>query len=304
MSHDALIRGMVEAFSESGEKAVPMATEDASEVLKAQLTENTGRHLLDSGGAYGRHWEDNQDNPPWDDPRWNVYDSFVTQNVYHYLNEKVTRSASCVHLEIALYAFGYSDEYARTAWLRTEEAFAQTLLDGEVGEITKHADLPGEVIDTLEAVSAEVGSSDGPTTFNSYNSEFEELSQVIQTVNLGGPYAEYALVQIHQGADVRGGYTAPRVYTVEYDTLWTGELSFYCESCRWSNAESCCWDDDNLLFQSTIDPSELVEEGWLPDDEQDEPHPALDAAYSNDGIDGAIFHRCEDEPGYFGHVLP
>ena len=24
------------------------------------LTENTGKHMLDSGGAYGRHWERNQ----------------------------------------------------------------------------------------------------------------------------------------------------------------------------------------------------------------------------------------------------
>jgi len=30
------------------------------EIIYNMLTENTGRHMLDSGGAYGRNWERNQ----------------------------------------------------------------------------------------------------------------------------------------------------------------------------------------------------------------------------------------------------
>ena len=30
-------------------------------VIIEMLKENTGEHFLDSGGAYGRHWEKNQD---------------------------------------------------------------------------------------------------------------------------------------------------------------------------------------------------------------------------------------------------
>ena len=30
------------------------------DVLKATLLENTGRHFMDSGGAYGRAWQENQ----------------------------------------------------------------------------------------------------------------------------------------------------------------------------------------------------------------------------------------------------
>lgn len=29
-------------------------------LIYEMLTENTGRHMLDSGGAYGRNWERNQ----------------------------------------------------------------------------------------------------------------------------------------------------------------------------------------------------------------------------------------------------
>lgn len=32
---------------------------NTAEVIASMLTENTGRHMLDSGGAYGRNWERN-----------------------------------------------------------------------------------------------------------------------------------------------------------------------------------------------------------------------------------------------------
>ena len=91
-----VVNALVEGFSDSGSKSVPMATTDADEVIRSQLQENTGRHLLDSGGAYGRNWEENQDNPPWEQPEWNVDDSFVTHNVYHYLKQRATRDSGAV----------------------------------------------------------------------------------------------------------------------------------------------------------------------------------------------------------------
>ena len=39
-----------------------MSNELKKKVIE-MLQENTGRHMLDSGGAYGRHWERNQKNP-------------------------------------------------------------------------------------------------------------------------------------------------------------------------------------------------------------------------------------------------
>ena len=31
-----------------------------AKIIYKMLTESTGKHMLDSGGAYGRHWERNQ----------------------------------------------------------------------------------------------------------------------------------------------------------------------------------------------------------------------------------------------------
>jgi len=294
---DSMVRGLVEAFSEAGDRAVPLASTDAEVSIRTQLTENTGRHLLDSGGAYGRHWEENQDNPPWEQSAWEVGDGYVAHNVYDYLLRRASRDEACVALETALYAFAYSDDRKRDSWLQCMEEFAEAATSGELHPPELRAlGVPEEAITSLPGIYSEKPLF----TFNTYNGEFHTLSQVIQGVAFGGPYAEYDMVQVHGGADVRGGYTAPRVYSTS-DGLLPGELQFRCETCGWSEAESCLYGDYSLLYQRSIDPFELEEKGWLPEDEDDQ-HPALAAAYDADSTDGAVFHRCRDEPGHFGHV--
>lgn len=307
----ALVRSLGEAlYNEPGESPLPMASTDAEEVIKAQLTENTGTHFLDSGFDNGRHWQQNEESPPWEDPEWDVGNGYVTHNLYHFMDRSFARDRTCVALESALYAFGHTDDRKRDAWLTCMEGFAESILSGELTEaiLTDDLSLPADFVGDVLAVQAELqpsghrqrdrGSND-PFTVNTYNGECHGLSQVLQGTNLGGPYAEYVLLQVHQGADVRGGYTGPRVY--EASNGWIPhELSFRCEQCDWSDAESVLYGDDDLLYQPTIDPFELEEKGWLPEDDED--HPALEAAHSTESIGGAVFHRCRDEPGYFGHV--
>jgi len=71
------------------------------EILQGMLTENTGRHFLDSGGAYGRNWERNQstdfDKVPvtslsferWEHPRGTSQEVSITHDVYHWLLERL-----------------------------------------------------------------------------------------------------------------------------------------------------------------------------------------------------------------------
>jgi len=58
-------------------------------------------------------------------------------------------------------------------------------------------------------------------TWNSYNSD-SNLSQTVQGCNLSYngsnfEYPEYILLQLHQGADVRGGYTDAKLFKVDVD---------------------------------------------------------------------------------------
>lgn len=308
---DAFIRGLIGHLSDPGETAVPMATDDAEKVVKAQLTENTGAHLLDSGSAYGRHWEENQDNPPWERPRWDLSGGFPVENVYHRLAENVERDRAAVALEAALYGYGRSGDRDRDGWLTSMEDFAgaeRAPSRADLAEWFREAGYgDGDPVGLADTVSAELPRDvfgGEAFTMNTYNSEFADASQVLQFTAFGGPYAEYVAVQVHGGCDVRGGYTAPRVYRVRWDgavTLSPGELYAHCERCGWSDAESVLWDTDALLWQDTPDPAELhdtlAERGDLPehvdpesDAFRDAVSDAVETFESDDDTAGACFH--------------
>ena len=309
MTVDDFVRAYVSALSDDGESTIPMATTDADEVIRSQLTENTGRHLLDSGGAHGRNWERNQENPPWEKAVYKVYDGFVVQNVYNHMTRTLERDRLCVALEIALYAFGRSDDEKRNSWLSSMEGFAEALREPFYPEDWVDTfDIPREVAEDIAGSEfGDARSSDRrPFTFNTYNGEFGSISQHIQATALGsGPYAEYWMIQVHGGADIRGGYTSPRVYRSEWDTPMTSEFSYHCDGCGWGDAESCvAYKHPDLIYLKSADGFSLEdaieEKGW--DVLEGAFEEALEEAWDNEDIDGAIFHRCGD--GEIGHVHP
>ena len=169
---------------------------DTQRVLADMLTENTGSHMLDSGGAYGRHWERNQgqtvegmlDAPSAyfqgtsDGECWGF-----TVDVFHFLDARVEYNAE---LTEDFQAFAELPENKSEGWLALMEEWAE-------------------------------GRSDEWRTFNSYNDE-TLLSQTIQGTVF--PVADdwFVLLQIHGGCDVRGGYTAPRVFRIVHDDMGDG----------------------------------------------------------------------------------
>jgi hypothetical protein len=228
---------MAEAtFNEPGDFPTAMESTDVVEVVKEQLTENTGTHFLDSGSAYGRNWEENQENPPWEKPRIQVRSSYVVKNVYHHLTENLERDEETVALEAALYAYGRNGPGEGDAWLTVMEDFADFLEHASPGDFESLGMGP-ELAEIAYAATLDLDMSEPNMTTNTYNHEFGDLTQIIQFVQLGGPYGEIAFVQVHGGCDVRGGYTGPRVYRV-WDSLLPMEFWFHCEDCGKDEAES------------------------------------------------------------------
>jgi hypothetical protein len=163
-------------------------------VLAFMLTENTGRHFLDSGGAYGRNWERNQGRTVEDflaAPTVTVHSDWVTLDVFHYLRERLTYDRARTR---AFTKWATTGERADQHWLACMEQWA-------ADHHTR-----GRYSDDYWA----------PGGFNSYNDD-NLLSQDIQ----GDPWTEdgdpFVLLQIHGGCDIRGGYTAPRVFAVTCD---------------------------------------------------------------------------------------
>src|SRR6056300_32476 len=74
-------------------------------ILYKMLTENTGKHFLDSGGENGRHWQHNQKKTFKDFKKENYYSFEITKyndgelevngtkSLFHHLNETLSYSS-------------------------------------------------------------------------------------------------------------------------------------------------------------------------------------------------------------------
>lgn len=159
------------------------------ELIFSMLTENTGTHMLDSGGAYGRNWERNQsktiedfENEPEEIYTWDGYDVRRTVSVFHYLSQleqdeicEEFNAMPCEDWDAEGNVYGVSDKQWK--WLNWQAN------------------------DDLMVIS----------TFNTYNGN-SDLSQVLQGSWLELNGEQYLLLQVHGGCDVRGGYTDAKLF--------------------------------------------------------------------------------------------
>jgi hypothetical protein len=180
-------------------------------VILEMLTENTGRNMLDSGGAYGRNWERNQAKgfDALADAPAVTFENEPSLSLFHYLKEHLTFSAA---LDAAWQEF----DNARPdgAWRENLEEFFDQL--GVASE---------EDSDTYS----------GRWELNTYNHEYSLLAQVIQYSFFDMNGLDFVALQIHGGCDVRGGYTKPRIFRLDTgrdDLILNSETaSVSCSSC-------------------------------------------------------------------------
>jgi hypothetical protein len=181
--------------------------------IASMLTENTGRHMLDSGGAYGRHWERNQGVDFEKTPMYSIDvwkdEIDVTVSVYHWLYHQLGYDEYCDELQKEFEEFSKSPEYKEEYWLSCIEGFIEKT---ELKDGSKR----------FEIIFSE----------NTYNGE-SVLSQVLQYTSFidRKDDTQYVLLQIHNGADVRGGYTAPKVFKLANEG--------YLNETRWDSICAC-----------------------------------------------------------------
>jgi hypothetical protein len=161
-------------------------------------------------------------------------------------------------------------------------------------------DVPREI--AVEAASVLTEPVEQPNfVWNTYNSGVGSLSQCIQGAAFGGPYAEYAAIQVHQGADIRGGYTAPRVFRSHLGGWTSHEFEYACDRCEYVDYESCLHGEPSLLYCRDADGATLDEklaeaEIWVGPPMEEYETAMVDAWDANDAghYDGAVFHLCDD----------
>ncbi len=162
------------------------------------LTTNTGIHMMDSGGGEGRNWQTNI--------KRSINDFENDQEVSF---DKPTESIDSNELEYAVSVFHYLT--------RGHLELDQVCLDFNAKQ---NKDWDSEIFGVSESLSKwldkqgfEIGDS-----FNTYNGE-SSLSQVLQGTYCKLGVESYVLLQIHQGADVRGGYTDAKLFHLPDDYM-------------------------------------------------------------------------------------
>ena len=168
------------------------------ELVYKMLTECTGVHMCDSGMTDSRHWQRNQKKSIDDfenEPEEHIYREgdyiYRDLSVYHYLSElelddicndfnKINTNCKNWDAEINedKYIYGVSKE----AWQYLTKEIKVKYLDVKINR-----------------------------SWNTYNGE-SDLVQTLQGANLTINDEEYILIQIHNGADVRGGYTDAKLF--------------------------------------------------------------------------------------------
>jgi len=180
-----------------------MKTTKTQRLIYKMLTENTGSHVLDSGGIYGRNWSRNQKKTIGDfireDEEKIVRDGDYwerTVSVFHYL--------SGLELDDVCDKFNRRNNNCQD-W------------DGDYYGVSKRAS------DWLK----ETYEPNDERVFNTYNGD-SDLSQILQYTELelfvDGQYERYFLIQIHGGCDARGGYTDAKLFKAN---KWSGYIHEY-----------------------------------------------------------------------------
>ena len=172
-----------------------------SDLIISMLKENTGKALCDSGDAYGRNWQRNQEKDFTKQPKCTVefeireyngkktVDYIATTSIYHYLNY----------------------------WLELDDVCNQF---NSIPVNNWDSDFAYGLSTEGEEFLKEIGAEPKGDAFNTYNWD-NTFSQIMQGQRVEINDELYVLLQIHGGCDARGGYTDAKLFKI-HDDKWQG----------------------------------------------------------------------------------
>lgn len=182
----------------------------AKELIFKMLTTSTGRAICDSGDAYGRNWEKNANKSIDDFER----EPSASLEISKYEREGVIEWDYYPHLSL------YHHLKGCLSLDKLCEEFNALPVDDWRGDYYGVSD---EGMQWLENHCFEPEND----AFNSYNWD-SCLSQIVQGQHLKRDGELYVLLQIHQGCDVRGGYTDAKLFRVDSEYGFLYESAGFC----------------------------------------------------------------------------
>ncbi len=227
-SHQKTIQHMTDMASAicaiQAEHAHPLNKEsyptytETEKILYNMLTENTGAHILDSGGAYGRHWQQNRGIADFNSiPSVKTHKMYgARKHVFAIVNDIATYDKA---VDCKFHKFAAAPENRDKLWVENMEEFAETYNED----------------DWLKDHGA-----------NTYGFESYCGNQEMQYDFLTIDGHTYIVLQFHGGCDIREGYTTPHVFECDYDDfiIASTQISISC-MCNCAYSDGFDWTDDS-----------------------------------------------------------
>lgn len=187
-------------------------------VASDMLKENTGQHMLDSGGAYGRHWQRNQTRDFEKEPAVFVHldgdaetgeikELWGTYNLYWFMQNFFYLDRDTTYLNTKFRKFATTEEMKHESWEDCLDKFRkEEKADYKYGEYTYNRG--GDCVLSQDIVYDVI---DFPLP-----DDREE---------------QFVCIRIHGGADARGGFTAPYFFKCDepdYFVSAMSQITLYC----------------------------------------------------------------------------
>jgi hypothetical protein len=208
-------------------------------VIEKMLKENTGIHMLDSGRTYGRHWQHNQlvDFPNTQQVivSFDKYISF-TKSIYWFLSTILEYHNKLDH------EFRAFDEVLNERC--KESGILSCTWEESIAEWKKFLKSKNQLSEPYFGYTCDY-------TYNSENCMSQDFIYDCMCID----DEEVVIIQIHNGCDARGGFTSPRIFTGEIDSLLMGISSGYIQC---SNNQDHSWyTDDAYHWYNNNDKKQL-----------------------------------------------
>lgn len=240
MSHDFFIKSLcefasqlesIDATKKSPKQKDPGYNKTEKQIVN-MLTENTGAHILDSGGIYGRHWQRNrliQDFRDLPHIRYNNGEYFI-KSLFHVLNDHLEFDPK---MQNKLNRFGNREKYKKESWDNVLDDFLESL-------------------DAKNIVSG-----------YTYNEETViDQDFIYYTFDLCDE--SYIIIRTHNGSDARGGFSDPKCFKVnDYDapgTFLFMDLSSISGSCECGYCDSS---DAGYYWESDFNQDHKFPKSWI-----------------------------------------
>lgn len=182
---------------------------DAERPLYTMFTENTGRHFLDSGGAYGRAWQRNRRRDLRADAQGHL-EFFISGRRFEYV------SISTYHFLEQRVVYNERLDGIFQQWRKRKSVEGDRLPDQMIGfPVWLKKMLP-----KARFRSPFGEEMDKPTYIYTYNEE-NVLSQDFQFTAFEVDHTEYVIISLHNGADARGGLTEPKFFELNGRSEWS-----------------------------------------------------------------------------------